>query len=71
MNIAVVGGGVLCRNLMDLIEEHTFRELSPRIVAVLETAVETARLGAVNYLAKPFTPDEIRGVTEEAIQLAA
>ena len=36
MNIAVVGGGVLCRNLMDLIEEHTFRELSPRIVAVAD-----------------------------------
>ena len=39
--------------------------------ASIETAMETARLGAVDYLAKPFTPDEIRGVTEKAIQLAA
>jgi ActR/RegA family two-component response regulator len=39
--------------------------------ASIETAVETARLGAVDYLAKPFTPDEIRDVTENAIQLAA
>ncbi|MBA3028553.1 MAG: response regulator [Desulfobacteraceae bacterium] len=39
--------------------------------ASIETAVETARLGAVDYLAKPFTPDEIRLVTENAFQLAA
>ncbi|MFC1829240.1 ATP-binding protein [Thermodesulfobacteriota bacterium] len=36
MNIAVVGGGVLCRKLMDLIEAHTFRQLSPKIVAVAD-----------------------------------
>jgi DNA-binding NtrC family response regulator len=39
--------------------------------ASIETAVETARLGAVDYLPKPFTPDEIRDKTERAFQLAA
>ncbi|RPH51124.1 MAG: response regulator [Desulfobacteraceae bacterium] len=39
--------------------------------ASIETAVETARMGAVGYLAKPFTPDEIRGAAENAIRLAA
>jgi DNA-binding NtrC family response regulator len=39
--------------------------------ASIETAVETARIGAVDYLAKPFTPDEIRDVTEKAFRLAA
>jgi DNA-binding NtrC family response regulator len=39
--------------------------------ASVETAKETARLGAVAYLAKPFTPNEIREATERAVQLAA
>jgi len=39
--------------------------------ASIETAKETARLGAVAYLPKPFTPNEIREVTENAVQLAA
>jgi DNA-binding response OmpR family regulator len=39
--------------------------------ASIETAVESARQGAVDYLPKPFTPDEIRTVTENAIRLAA
>jgi DNA-binding response OmpR family regulator len=39
--------------------------------ASIETAVEAARIGAVDYLPKPFTPDEIRNATERAFQLAA
>jgi len=39
--------------------------------ASIETAVEAARMGAVDYLPKPFTPDEIRNATERAIRLAA
>ena len=39
--------------------------------ASIATAVEAARLGAVDYLPKPFTPDEIRNVTGEALKLAA
>lgn len=39
--------------------------------ASIETAVETARVGAIDYLAKPFTPDEIRKATENAFRLAA
>ena len=39
--------------------------------ASIDTAVEAARLGAVDYLPKPFTPDEIRNVAGEALKLAA
>jgi DNA-binding response OmpR family regulator len=39
--------------------------------ASIETAVAAARMGAVDYLPKPFTPDEIRNATERAFQLAA
>ncbi len=39
--------------------------------ANIETAVETAKLGAIDFLSKPFTPNEIRSVTEKAFQLAA
>ncbi len=39
--------------------------------ATIETAVESARQGAVDYLPKPFTPDEIRTVTDNALRLAA
>jgi len=56
----------------------TIREKSPdsRVIiitgyATIETAKETARLGAVDYLAKPFTPEEIRISTENAFRYAA
>ncbi|MBW2589217.1 MAG: response regulator, partial [Deltaproteobacteria bacterium] len=39
--------------------------------ASIESAVETSRLGAMSYLHKPFTPDEIRDATENAFRLAA
>ena len=36
MNIAVVGGGSLCRLLLELIEKHVFQELDPNVVAVAD-----------------------------------
>ncbi len=39
--------------------------------ASIETAVEAARIGAIDYLPKPFTPDEIRDATERAFLKAA
>jgi DNA-binding response OmpR family regulator len=39
--------------------------------ASIETAVESARMGITNYLNKPFTPDEIRDATENALRFAA
>jgi DNA-binding response OmpR family regulator len=39
--------------------------------ASIETAVQAARMGAVNYLPKPFTPEEIRNATDSAARLAA
>jgi DNA-binding response OmpR family regulator len=39
--------------------------------ASVDTAVQAARMGAVHYLAKPFTPAEIRSATENALRMAA
>jgi CheY-like chemotaxis protein len=61
---------------LELLE--AIREKSPETLVIIitgyasiETAKESARLGAVDYLPKPFTPDEIRKVTENAVRLAA
>ena len=57
---------------------QSIRERRPEAMVVIitgyasiETAVETARMGAVGYLSKPFTPDEIRGAADNAARLAA
>jgi ActR/RegA family two-component response regulator len=39
--------------------------------ASIETAVESSRMGVIDYLPKPFTPDEVRSAAERAFQLAA
>ena len=39
--------------------------------ASIETAKEAARMGAVDYVPKPFTPKEIRHAAEEALKIAA
>lgn len=36
--------------------------------ATVETAVEAMKLGAFDYIAKPFTPDELRSVVGRAIE---
>ena len=36
MNIAVVGGGKKCAQLLNLIDQHQFKEIHPRIVAVAD-----------------------------------
>ncbi|MBM4175740.1 MAG: response regulator, partial [Ignavibacteria bacterium] len=35
--------------------------------ATIETAIEATKLGAFNFISKPFTPEELTKVTEEAI----
>jgi DNA-binding response OmpR family regulator len=54
------------------------REFQPaaRVIIVtgyasIETAVEGARMGAVGYVPKPFTPAELRTAAEKAVRLAA
>ncbi len=56
----------------------TIRERQPeaRVIIItgyasIETAVESARMGITDYLNKPFTPDEIRAATENAMRFAA
>lgn len=36
MRIAIVGGGQRCAELIELIEKHTFHEISPQVVAVAD-----------------------------------
>ncbi len=36
MNIAIVGGGHRCKELMEVIERHRFKEIHPKVVAVAE-----------------------------------
>ena len=36
--------------------------------ATVETAVEAMKLGAFDYISKPFTPDELRGIVGRAIE---
>jgi DNA-binding NtrC family response regulator len=61
---------------LELLRAVTDQQPGTKVVIItgyasIETAVETARMGAVAYLPKPFTPAEIRTATEQALQLAA
>jgi DNA-binding NtrC family response regulator len=53
------------------------KELNPGLPVIVMTgyasvssAVEVMKLGAVDYLPKPFTPDEIRAVVRQALAIA-
>jgi CheY-like chemotaxis protein len=61
---------------LELLEAVRDKNPATRVIIItgyasIETAVESARLGAVGYLPKPFTPDEMRSATAQALQLAA
>jgi DNA-binding response OmpR family regulator len=61
---------------LELLSAVRDRQPAARVVIVtgyasIETAVEGARMGAVGYVPKPFTPDELRSAAERAVQLAA
>ena len=63
-------------NGIQVLEEVRKKSEITRVIIItgyasIETAIESARLGAVDYLPKPFTPDEIRNATEKAFLLAA
>jgi CheY-like chemotaxis protein len=61
---------------LELLEAIRAQDADTKVIIItgyasVETAVECARMGAVDYLPKPFTPAEIRTATEGAFQLAA
>jgi DNA-binding response OmpR family regulator len=61
---------------LELLEAIRDRRPESKVIIItgyasIETAVETARMGAVDYLPKPFTPNEVRSATEKAFRLAA
>jgi DNA-binding response OmpR family regulator len=65
--------GVKGLELLGAIRE---RQPSARVIIVtgyasIETAVEGARMGAVGYVPKPFTPAELRNAADKAFRLAA
>lgn len=61
---------------LELLQHVSEKQPNAKVIMItgyasIETAKEAARMGAVEYLPKPFTPDEIRGATERAFKLAA
>jgi DNA-binding response OmpR family regulator len=61
---------------LELLEAVRDRNPDAKVIIItgyasIETAVESARLGASDYLPKPFTPDEIRLAADRALRLAA
>ncbi len=61
---------------LELLAAIRDRQPSARVVIVtgyasIETAVEGARMGAVGYVSKPFTPAELRNAADQAFRLAA
>jgi len=61
---------------LELLETIRERRPDTKVIIItgyanIETAVETAKLGAIDFLSKPFTPNEIRTAAENALQLAA
>jgi DNA-binding response OmpR family regulator len=63
-------------NGLELLAAIRERQPAAKVIIVtgyasIETAVAGARMGAVDYLPKPFTPEEVRNATENALRLAA
>lgn len=61
---------------LELLERIKDRSPETKVIMItgyasIETAVEAARMGAMDYIPKPFTPDELRNATENAFQQAA
>jgi two-component system sensor histidine kinase/response regulator len=57
---------------LDVLDELRKKQLDPLVVMVtafasLETAVKATKLGAFDFLSKPFSPDEIRYVAKKAV----
>lgn len=61
---------------LELLESVKKMQPEARVIIItgyasIETAVETSRMGAMQYLPKPFTPAEMRDTVERASRLAA
>lgn len=61
---------------LELLQHINDRQPNAKVIMItgyasLETAKEAARMGAVEYLPKPFTPNEIREATDRVFKLAA
>ena len=61
---------------LELLAALRERQPAARVIIVtgyasIETAVEGARMGAVGYVPKPFTPVELRLAADKAVRLAA
>jgi len=65
--------GVKGLDLLEAIKEEnpTLPVIMITGYATIETAVESIKLGASDYVAKPFTPDELHRAVERGFKLAA
>jgi DNA-binding NtrC family response regulator len=58
---------------IQFLKEITNADLETKVIMItgygsVETAVETLKLGAVDYLRKPFKPEEIIGIVEDVFE---
>jgi len=49
-------------------QNHVQKVIMITAFGTIETAVEAMKLGAVDYLRKPFTPDEIRSIVKRVLE---
>lgn len=61
---------------LELLSAIRARQPEARVIIItgyasIDTAKEAARMGAIDYVPKPFTPNEIRQAAQKAFQLAA
>lgn len=57
MNIAVVGGGKRCLELIELIDKHPFQEIKPKIIAVAEEKKDAPGLTRAKEMGMVVTAD--------------
>ncbi|MCK4583814.1 response regulator, partial [candidate division WOR-3 bacterium] len=62
--------GINGMKLLDIVKEK-YEKVDVIMItgyASIDTSVEAMKLGAFDYIPKPFTPDELRSVTERALE---
>lgn len=57
LNIAVIGAGKRCEELLDRFRNHAFKEIRPAVVAVLDTGTGSSATAKAEGLGVPVTKD--------------
>jgi len=61
-------------NGLDVIDIITEKNINVKIVVIsahgtIDTAVQAMKKGAVDFIEKPFTPDEIRSIVQKTLEI--